>query len=494
MSANLLQRVPVAGAPAMEEYAGYAHLAPAVAELRAEGRELLARLGSRTVWLVNSTAVGGGVAEMLPTIVRFLRNLGIRTEWVTIGSRESGFFELTKHVHNLVHGEGDPELGDAERRLFERVNQENAQTLASWVRTDDILVVHEPQPLPLAFMLRDRLSLAAVWRCHIGVDTENAATRAAWSFLDPYLTAYDRAVFSAPEYIPPRLAGRATVILPGIDPLASKNRDLSIRDTIEVLSSSGMILSPGPMVGGYFAQRSRWLHADGTFRHREGPDGFALLSRPLVTQVSRWDRLKGFLPLLRAFARLKAAHASTAAEPGTPARSLALAGLLLAGPDPGSVQDDPEAAGVLEELRAAYLALPTSIQSQIAIVTTPLHHPEESALLVNALQRASTIVVQNSLREGFGLTITEAMWKGLPVLSNSRACGPRQQIRDGMDGMLVRDPEDEGELERALATMLADAQRLRAWGRTAQRRAFEEFLVFRQLRQWGRLLLAMLPV
>jgi trehalose synthase len=101
--------------------------------------------------------------------------------------------------------------------------------------------------------------------------------------------------------------------------------------------------------------------------------------------------------------------------------------------------------------------------------------------------------VQNSLREGFGLTIAEAMWKGVPVLSNSRACGPRQQIRDGMDGMLIRDPEDEGELERALVTMLADPQRLRVGGRTAQRRAFEEFLVFRQLRQWGRLLLAMLP-
>jgi trehalose synthase len=114
-------------------------------------------------------------------------------------------------------------------------------------------------------------------------------------------------------------------------------------------------------------------------------------------------------------------------------------------------------------------------------------------VIINALQRASTIVVQNSLREGFGLTIAEAMWKGVPVLSNSRACGPRYQVRDGVDGILVRDPEDEEELARALAAMMADPVRLTTWGRAAQRRVYDDFLVFRQLRQWGRLFLTIVP-
>jgi trehalose synthase len=113
---------------------------------------------------------------------------------------------------------------------------------------------------------------------------------------------------------------------------------------------------------------------------------------------------------------------------------------------------------------------------------------DENAILVNALQRASTLVVQNSLREGFGLTIAEAMWKRVPVLSNARACGPRQQVRDGLDGRLVRDPEDEAELRLALDDMLSDPRRLEQWGRAAQRHVHDRFLLFTQLRDWGRLI------
>jgi trehalose synthase len=222
-------------------------------------------------------------------------------------------------------------------------------------------------------------------------------------------------------------------------------------------------------------------------------DGFGLLTRPIVTQISRWDRLKGFLPLMQAFARLKLSRPPRPADAGTPGRRLELARLVLAGPDADAVQDDPEAVEVLAELRAAYVSLPPEVQDDIFVVTLPLLIPEQNALLVNALQRASTIVVQNSLQEGFGLTITEAMWKGVPVLSNSRACGPRHQIRDGIDGLLIRDPEDENEMQRALATMLADPVRLASWGRAAQRRAYDDFLVFRQLREWGRLFLTLVP-
>jgi trehalose synthase len=487
-----LRRIDVAPGETLDDYAALAQLAAPVTELRNEARELVARLGDRTVWLVNSTARGGGVAEMLPPIVRMLRDLGVRAEWAAIGSPDPAFFVLTKHLHNLIHGVGEAELGSAERALFEWVNRANAEALAPLLRPGDVLVVHDPQPLPLACMLRQLVPLTTVWRCHIGVDLSNAATEAAWRFLDPYLDAYDRAVFSAPEYIPGTLAGRASVIRPGIDPLASKNRELPLRDTVEVLCNGGMIPCPGPTVSAPFSARVQRLGPDGMFAPADA-ESFGLLTRPIVTQISRWDRLKGFLPLMQAFARFRCSLGPSAAEPGTAARRLELTRLVLAGPNPDAVQDDPEAVEVLAELRSAYLRLSAAAQADIAVLSVPLHVPDQSALIINALQRASTIVVQNSLREGFGLTITEAMWKGVPVLSNSRACGPRQQIRDGIDGMLVRDPENELELEQALAAMLADPVRLATWGRAAQRRVYDDFLVFRQLREWGRLFLTIVP-
>jgi trehalose synthase len=483
----LVQRVDVTRDRTLDDYAALARLAEPVAELRSESAELVARLAGRTVWLVNSAARGGGVAEMLPPVVRILRDLGVRTEWVVIGSREPGFFELTKHLHNLLHGVGEPRLGPAERALFERVSRANAEALTPFLRPGDLLAVHDPQPLALAGLLRRATPIIAVWRCHIGVDLENAATRGAWTFLEPYLAAYDRAVFSAPEYIPSMLARRASVIRPAIDPLAPKNRDLSLRETIEVMCNGGLIPCPGPTVEGPYAVGARRLRADGAFAPADATDNFGLLTRPIVTQISRWDRLKGFMPLMRAFARLKLSLDGGAAGLHAPSRRLALARLVLAGPDADAVQDDPEAVAVLDELRAAWLSLPPQARDDIAIVTVPLEVPERNSLVINALQRASTVVVQNSLREGFGLTITEAMWKGVPVLSNSRACGPRHQIRDGLDGRLIRDPEDEDELRRALEEMLVDPARLDAWGRSAQRRVYDSFLVLRQLREWGQL-------
>jgi trehalose synthase len=483
-----LRRVEVPQGSTLEDYASVAHLAAAVSELKLEAQGVTARLEGRTIWMVSSTARGGGVAEMLPTIVSLLRDLGIRVEWVVIGSSEPAFFELTKRIHNLIHGVGTPDLGEADRRLYERVNRENADALRELVRPGDLLVVHDPQPLPMALQLRDAGSLVTLWRSHIGLDAENAATRAVWEFLAPYLDAYDGAVFSAPEYIPERLARRAQVVFPGIDPLAAKNRDLSLRQTIEVMCNAGLIPCPGPTVGDRYLSPSQRLLPDGIWAPASVADNIGLLTRPIVTQISRWDRLKGFLPLMEAFIQLKRSLAEGPADTSTRRRHLELARLVLAGPDPSAIQDDPEARDVLEELRTAYRALHPTLQETIAILLLPMHSLEENALMVNALQRASTIVVQNSLREGFGLTIAEAMWKRIPVLSNARACGPRQQVRDGLDGRLVADPEDRQELRRALEDMLADPARLERWGHSAQRRVHEHFLVFDQLRAWGRLL------
>lgn len=473
----------------LDDFASVAHLAGSVHELRAEAESIVPRLAGRTVWMVNSTAQGGGVAEMLPPLVSVLRDLGIRTEWVVIGSDEPAFFVLTKHIHNLIHGVGEPVLGEAERALFERVNRANADALRQRVRPGDVVVVHDPQPMPLAGMLRDVGSLVAVWRCHIGLDEENAATRAAWEFLAPYVPAYDRAVFSAPEYIPRAFGTRATVIYPGIDPLSPKNRELTLHAAVEALSNGGVISAPGPTVNQPFTRLARRVLADGGLAPANVLEDIGLLTRPIVTQVSRWDRLKGFLPLMRAFASLKRTiyDGDVKADP-LHRRRLDLVRLVLAGPDPDAIQDDPEAQEVFEELRAEYAGTHPAIQDDIAILALPMASRDENAILVNALQRASTIVVQNSLREGFGLTIAEAMWKRVPVLSNTRACGPRQQVRDGLDGRLVRDPEDEAELRVTLDDMLSDPRRLEQWGRAAQRHVHERFLLFTQLRDWGRLI------
>ncbi len=218
-------------------------------------------------------------------------------------------------------------------------------------------------------------------------------------------------------------------------------------------------------------------------------EDIGLLTRPIVTQVSRWDRLKGFKPLMDAFVKMKLAiFERRENQSWAERRRMDLVRLVLAGPDPASIQDDPEGKEVLEELHAAYLALDPALQDDVALVTLPMESARHNALIVNALQRASSLVVQNSLREGFGLTVTEAMWKRVPILTNSRACGPRQQVRDGLDGRLVSDPEDLDELAEAIRVMLADTPGRDAWGRNAQRRTHQRFLVFSQLRSWISLL------
>ncbi len=476
----------------LDDYAAVAHLAPAVRRLREAAAPVVSQMAGRTLWMINSTAKGGGVAEMLPAKVRLLRDLGIRAEWAVIETDRPQFFQLTKRIHNLVHGSGEPELTHADRALYESVNRANADALRPLFRPRDVVVVHDPQPMPLAGMLREQVDVTAIWRCHIGIDSENAATRAAWDFLTPYGAAYARTVFSAPEYAPPFLADRAEVIHPGIDPLASKNREMHAHELVRVLANSALATTTGPMLRPPFQQLANRLQPDGTFRPAIWPEEIGLLVRPIVTQVSRWDRLKGFLPLMRAFAQLKRRARNGGGDP-LHIRRLDIARLVLAGPEPEGVADDPEAADVLGELTREYGALEPTMQADIALITLPMRAPRENALMVNALQRASSIVVQNSLREGFGLTVAEAMWKRIPVLSNERACGPRHQVRHLLDGLLVRDPESVDDLANGLDYALSDPDRADAWGRNAQRQAHDRFLVFSQLEAWLRLLGSLPP-
>jgi len=375
--------------------------------------------------------------------------------------------------------------GDA-RACYEATNAANGAFMLERVKAGDIVVVHDPQPMPLAGQLKRERSITTIWRCHIGLDSDNAATESAWKFLEPYVADYDHAVFSAPEYIPEMFRDRARVIYPGINPLTPKNRFLHLRVIIGVLANSALAVAPGPLLTDPYPALAQRLQRNGAFATANAWEDIGLLSRPIVTQVSRWDRLKGFEPLLRAFAELKrsAFEGERAKTNRFVWKRRQLVRLVLAGPDPASIEDDPEGKAVLEELKSAYLALEPRVQDDIAIVTLPMASLEQNALMVNALQRASTIVVQNSIREGFGLTVTEAMWKRVPILSNSQACGPRHQIRDRFDGRLALDPMDEAELVQLLDDMLSDHEARDRWGRNAQRHVHQRFLIFRQLFSW----------
>jgi trehalose synthase len=480
----VVQRVRFEPQRSLAEHATYPHLAAAVDALRQHALPVADALRDRTVWMVSSTAHGGGVAEMLPGMVTHLNELGITTAWAVIDA-DSEFFPLTKRLHNLIHGHGTPASSEHDRAVFEATNRANAIQLRSWMRGGDLLIVHDPQPMPLAGMLRHDHELTCIWRCHIGLDERNHATKTAWRFLRPYAAAYDHAVFSAPEYVPSYFDGRCSIIYPSLDPLSEKNRPLD--DVGAILERAGLVRARGPGAEPPFPFVVQRLQGDGRLGAGTEPDDLGLLARPIVTQVSRWDRLKGFLPLMHGFALLKQQLLRNPPAEEAVRRGLQLVRLVLAGPEPSSIADDPEARGVFEELCAAWLALDERTRGDIALIALPMGDAAQNGVIVNALQRAATIIVQNSLREGFGLTITEAMWKARPVLSNSQACGPRQQVRGGVDGEMISDPHDVAAIARALARMLADPEQLERWGRNAQRRAHDHFLIYTQLRRWLRL-------
>lgn len=478
----MIETVEVQEPLGLNDYSELVHLHEAVRSLREEAKSLVARLTGHRVIMVNSTARGGGVAEMLPKLVSLLNELGLQTEWLVMGTDRTEFFDLTKRIHNLVHGEGDPNLTDEDRQLYAKVSSENAAELKQRLRPNDVLVIHDPQPLGMGALLKQELELPFFFRCHIGLDEDTPQTRAAWSFLQPHAELCDHAIFSTPEYIPGFLAGKAGIITPAIDPLSFKNRDLSAHKLANILKSSGLARSRHPVVPERFPELATRLGPDGNFHPMEEETDIGIPFRPIVTQISRWDRLKGFEPLLEAFAHLKQ-NGSEHNLSGRHPQRLAHVRLVLAGPDPAAVADDPEAQEVLRDLSAAYCDLPHWLQDDVALVSLPMGSHENNALMVNALQRCSSVVVQNSLQEGFGLTVTEAMWKQCSVLG-SRACGIRQQIRDGMDGQLIPDSRDPDAIADLLSAMLDDLEGRQRTGRCAQRRVHDEFLIFTQVRRW----------
>ena len=476
-----IEQVQIPEGPTLDEYAATMHLTSAVSDLRSAAQQLAPRIAGRTVWMVNSTARGGGVAEMLPRLVGLLNELEVSTKWLVIGTDKMAFFDLTKRMHNLIHGSGTPELSAQDHALYDEVSADLCAELKSWVKPQDILVIHDPQPAGMGAKVKAELGMKGIWRCHIGLDQDLPQTRAAWALLQPYVTKYERAVFTASEYVPDYLRDRATLIRPALDPYGYKNRSFSVAEAVRILVSAGLMRAEGSVLPVPFSRPAERLQADGSFQPATQPEDLGLLYRPTITQISRWDRLKGWKPLLDAFVQLKT-QGPQETDPGL-RQAIEQARLVMGGPEPAAVADDPEAKEVLDELCATYASLPPAIQADVALLSLPMSSHEENQLMVAALQYCSTIVVQNSIQEGFGLTVTEPMWKGTPVVVSS-ACGIRQQVRSGIDGVMIQDATDPGSIAAALRTSLGDPQERARMARSAQRRVRDEFLIFNQAKQY----------
>lgn len=454
-----------------------------VQDLIVLGREVASEIGPRKVWMLNSTGLGGGVAEMMPRLCSLLTGLGVDVRWIVLEPEDPRFFVATKALHNMIHGLSGavptPELA----ATYDATSREGAAALRTLVNHDDVLVVHDPQPLGLARYLPADHRPRLIWRCHIGTSDRNAVAQEAWRFLGPYLDCYERLLFSSESFIPDELFAKSGVLLPSIDPLSHKNRSLRSYKLIGILRSAG--LAPGPAI----AEWARFEHTaqrfiDGQWEARPIDD---LLYVPVILQVSRFDRLKGFHHLIPAFAQLLQNFPERVArmrvDSARANAELERTVMILAGADPSGVVDDPEAATVLKELCDLYQKQSPDVRRRLHLVKLPMENVKQNALAVNALQRQASLIMQMSLQEGFGLTVTEALWKGIPVVASSVG-GLALQIRSGVDGFLVHDPTDECGLGEMMLLMLAYTRQAEKMAASAHARVREHFLVTNQVKGW----------
>jgi len=416
-------------------------------------------LDGRSVWQINSTSEGGGVAELLRSCLGYLLDDGIDTRWAVIEG-DPEFFRITKRIHNRLHGvlgDGGP-LGDAERRWYDDVTRSNAIDLRRTVRAGDVVVVHDPQPLGLVPILRS-LGATVIWTCHIGADTPNALVRSAWDFLLPDARAAQAATFTRAAYAWDGLEpARVRVLPPCIDHASPKNVEIDPGRGAAILGAAGVVPDAGHDDDATF-ERGDGTRARVSHSVQMTPDTPVPLDVPLVVQVSRWDALKDPVGVIHGF---------------VDAPSIGDAHLILAGPMPGAVADDPEAATVRREVRELWETLPAGANRRVHLANIPTDDVDENATIVNALQRHAAVVVQKSLAEGFGLTVTEAMWKGRAVVAGGVG-GIRDQIEDGVSGLLV-DPRDLTAFGNAVGTLLEDPSLAAGLGAAAHRRVRDRYL------------------
>jgi trehalose synthase len=437
------------------------------------GRKLFA---GRAVWHVNSTARGGGVAELLQSLLAYARGSGVDTRWMVIGGNPD-FFAVTKRIHNHLHGtggDGGP-LGDAEREVYERTLAPAATELAQLVRPNDVVFLHDPQTAGMVDALRET-GAVVVWRCHVGLDLPNPIAHGAWDFLRPYVEKAHAYVFSRRAFVWDHLdRERIWLVAPSIDAFSPKNQELSDEQVRAIMRRSGLADGAAPDL-------ATFVRADGTPGRVDRPaellqEALVPADATLITQVSRWDRLKDPIGVLEGFAATFADREDVH--------------LLLAGPSVAAVADDPEGGEVLAEATSAWRGLGGPIRARVHLACLPMDDLQENAAMVNAIQRRSDIVVQKSLAEGFGLTIAEAMWKERPVVASGRG-GIQDQITTGESGILLDDPEDLDAFGRALQGLVDDPEERDRLGRAARLRVEEEFLGTRHLLQYLNLLAGLL--
>jgi len=370
------------------------------------------RLKGKTIQHINSTAVGGGVAEILNRMVPLLKELSVETRWDVIKGGEQ-FFEITKKFHNALHGKRE-DIAERDFEVFLETSQKNVEEM----NTDsDIVFVHDPQPVAL---VQKKSSNKWLWRCHIDVSNPN---QQVWNFITDFVSKYNSAVFSAPAFSR-KLPIKQFLIAPSIDPLSDKNKDL-----------------PKEIIDGV-------LEKYGITRNK-----------PIVTQISRFDRLKDPLGVIEAYKQVK---------------KYINCQLILAG---GGATDDPEGAQVLSEVQNK-----AKDDKDIHILLLP-----QDDIVINALQRASTVIVQKSLREGFGLTVAEALWKAKPVVA-SNVGGIPLQINHKYSGLLCHSVQGAA---FAIKQLLNSPSYARKLGENGREHIKNNFLITRHLRDYMLLFLSL---
>jgi trehalose synthase len=369
-------------------------------------------LKGKTVQHVNSTAVGGGVAEILNRMVPLLNELGVNTRWDVIKGGEQ-FYGVTKKFHNVLHGR-EEDVSPQDFDVFMETSRKNIEDMNCG---GDIVFIHDPQPIALIKKKKDN---KWIWRCHIDV---SAPHEKIWEFLHKFIIQYNAAVFSSPGFSQP-LPIRQFLITPSIDPLSDKNKELPPETIDAVLKKYN-------------------IPAD----------------KPVITQISRFDRLKDPLGVVDAYQQVKKYNNCQ---------------LILAG---GGASDDPEGVKVLEEVKEKAKNDP-----DIHILLLPQNDIE-----VNALQRASTVIVQKSLKEGFGLTVSEALWKGKPVVA-SNVGGIPLQVTHKFSGLLCNSIEGAAFAIKQLLNSPAYARKLGENGREHIR---NNFLLTRHLKEYMLLFLSL---
>ncbi len=430
-------------------------------------------LDGRVIWHINSTARGGGVAEMLHSLLAYARGAGVNARWLTVSGNKD-FFHVTKRIHNRLHnspGDGG-ELGKRERDVYNAALREAARELVDLVREGDVVYLHDPQTAGLVPHVKSR-EVSVVWRCHIGVDKPGDLARQTWDFLRQDVEDADAYVFSRREFIWDGLeAEKVWLVPPSIDAFSPKNQDLDGETVDAILATIGLSEDGGrPIFRRHDGSSARVDRAADIDQDAPIPAG-----APVVAQVSRWDHLKDPVGVLHSFTE----HTRT---PG--------AHLVLAGPAASAISDDPEGADVLAEVRGARAELGDELRGRVHLVSLPMDDIEENAVMVNAIQRRADVVVQKSLAEGFGLTVAEAMWKSRPVVA-SAVGGIQDQIVDGESGVLLADPTDLSAAGQAIDGLLGDHARAVAMGTAARERVRSNFLGTRHLVQYMELISQML--